>query len=204
MTDGSRKAIFAAVAANFALAITKFIAWLFTGAASMLAEAVHSLADTANQALLLFGGARAQRAATPEHPFGYGRERYFWSFVVAIVLFLLGGLFAIYEGASKLQHPHPITSPGWAIGESGSKANVAAVRRALDAHPQITRVLHLRTQHLGPDELLVAGKVEFDGDLDFRGVAAALNEAEAAVRAAVPAVGIIYLEPDVHDPSRDV
>ena len=304
MTEGSRKAIFAAFAANLGLAVTKFVAWLFTGAASMLAETVHSLADTANQALLLVGGARARRAATPEHPFGYGRERYFWSFVVAIVLFLLGGLFAIYQGASKLQHPHGVESPAWAIGvllvgialegaslrtavrasnalrgqagwwafirhsktpelpvvlledagallglllalaavvasaltgngvwdalgsiaigglltaislllatemkslligESGSESDLAAVRAALSGHPQITRILHMRTQHLGPEELLVAAKVEFDTALDFRGVAAALNEAEAAVRAAVPAVGIIYLEPDLHDPGR--
>lgn len=305
MTEGSRKAIFAAFAANFALAITKFVAWLFTGAASMLAEAVHSLADTANQALLLVGSARSQREATPEHPFGYGRERYFWSFVVAMVLFLLGGLFAIYEGSSKLQDPHPIDSPGWAIGvllvglalegasfrtavlesnrlrsgaswwdfirhsktpelpivlledagallglvialaavvtssltgngtwdavgsiaigvlltaisvvlaiemkslligESGSVRDQAAVHAAIAAHPQITRVLHIRTQHMGPDDMLVAAKVEMTEDLDFRGVAVALNEAEEAVRAAVPAVGIIYLEPDLFDPSRD-
>ncbi len=304
MTDGSRKAIIAAFAANLALAITKFIAWLFTGAASMLAEAVHSLADTSNQALLLVGAARAKQAATPQHPFGYGRERYFWSFVVAIVLFLLGGLFAIYEGSSKLQDPHPIQSPAWAIGvlligialeglsfrtavresnqlrgrtgwwefvrhsktpelpivlledagallglllaltavvtsmltgdgiwdalgsisigvlltaisvllasemkslligESGSDSDVAAVRAALAGHPRVTRVLHLRTQHLGPEDLLVAAKVELDAALDFRGVAAVLNEAEAAVRGAVPAVGIVYLEPDVHDPSH--
>jgi len=115
MQEGSRRAVLAALFANFAIAVSKFVAWSFTGAASMLAEAVHSVADTGNQALLLLGGARAKRDPTPSHPFGYGRERYFWAFVVALVLFSLGSLFAVYEGVQKLLHPHAITSAYWAV-----------------------------------------------------------------------------------------
>jgi cation diffusion facilitator family transporter len=116
MKEGSRRAVITAFAANLGIAVAKFVAFLFTGAASMLAEAVHSVADTGNQGLLLLGSARANRAPTPEHPFGYARERYFWSFVVAVVLFTLGSLFACYEGLQKLGHPHLLTSPEWAIG----------------------------------------------------------------------------------------
>jgi len=91
MQEGSRRAILAAFLANLGIAIAKFVGFAFTGAASLLAEALHSVADTGNQALLFLGGSRARRAPSPEHPFGYGRERYFWAFVVSIVLFLLGG-----------------------------------------------------------------------------------------------------------------
>ena len=107
---GSRKAILAAMAANGGIAISKFVAFLMTGASSMLAESIHSVADTSNQGLLLLGGARARRDASRTHQFGYGRERYFWSFVVALVLFSLGGLFALYEGIEKIRHPHEIES----------------------------------------------------------------------------------------------
>ena len=110
MTDGSRKAIIAAFLANLGIAIAKFVGFLITGSASLLAEAVHSLADTGNQALLMLGGRRANARPTPEHPFGYGRERYFWAFAVALVLFSLGGLFALYEGIQKLRHPHEVES----------------------------------------------------------------------------------------------
>ena len=116
MTEGSRRAVIAAFLANLGIAIAKFLAFLATGAITMLAETVHSVADTANQALLFLGAARARREPTPEHPFGYGRERYFWAFVVALVLFSLGSLFAISEGIDKLRHPHSLESPGWAIG----------------------------------------------------------------------------------------
>src|SRR3954452_8628551 len=98
MHEGSRKAIVAALLANAGIAVAKLVGFLLTGAASLLAEAVHSLADTSNQALLLLGGSRSRREATRSHPFGYGRERYFWAFIVALVLFLLGGVFAIVEG----------------------------------------------------------------------------------------------------------
>src|SRR6478735_12564375 len=103
--EGSTRAILAALLANAGIALAKFVGFLVTGSSSMLAEAVHSVADTSNQGLLLLGGKRAQRAATAEHPFGYGRDRYFYSFVVALLLFSLGAVFAIYEGLHKLEHP---------------------------------------------------------------------------------------------------
>src|SRR6185312_9927106 len=115
-TAGSTRAILAALAANAGIAIAKFIGFLITGASSMLAEAVHSVADTANQGLLLIGGKRAKRAATSEHPFGYGRDRYFYSFVVALLLFTLGSVFALYEGIHKLETHEGLTSPLVAVG----------------------------------------------------------------------------------------
>ena len=116
MQEGSRKAIIAAFVANLGIAIAKFVGFLITGSAGLLAEAFHSAADTGNQGLLMLGSKRAERAATPRHPFGYGRERYFWSFVVALVLFSLGGMFAIYEGISKLRQPHETENLPVAIG----------------------------------------------------------------------------------------
>lgn len=300
MTDGNRRAIAAALVANAGIALAKFAAFLVTGASSMLAEAVHSLADTGNQGLLFLGAARARRSPDAEHPFGYGRERYFWSFIVALVLFSLGSVFAISEGVAKLRHPHTLESPGWAIavllmaivleswslrtavreanrvrgkkgwwdfvrhsktpelpvvlledlgalsglafaliglsltiafddarydsmatiaiggllgviaavlasemkslliGESASPSHVAAIRRAIHTASPVRRLIHLRTLHLGPDQLLVAAKVEFDSDLDFAEVAATINDVEARVRESVPIAVMIYLEPDVH------
>jgi cation diffusion facilitator family transporter len=305
MTDGSRRAILAAFLANLGIASAKLAAWMATGAASMLAEGVHSLADTGNQGLLILGSARARRAPDAEHPFGYGTERYFWAFVVAIVLFLMGGLFAIWEGIDKLRHPHEISSPAWAvgvllvgivlesfslrtavaesnklrgsaswwsfvrgskkpelpvvlledvgallglalalagvllavclhdprfdaaasaaigallcgisvllsvemksllIGESASPRDLLAIRHALATTPRVRRLIHLRTLHLGPDQLLVGAKLELDASLDFAGVAGVINQAENAVRASVPTVRMLYLEPDIHDPERD-
>ncbi|MEO8329193.1 MAG: cation diffusion facilitator family transporter [Candidatus Nanopelagicales bacterium] len=111
MSSGSgAKAIVAALFANLGIAVTKFIAYLLSGSASMLAESVHSLADSANQVLLLVGGRRAKREATASHPFGFGRERYVYAFVVSIVLFSVGGVFSIYEGVHKVQHPEEITN----------------------------------------------------------------------------------------------
>jgi len=106
--SGGTKAILAAFLANTGIAVTKFIAWLVSGSASMLAEAVHSVADAGNQLLLFFGGRQAKRRADRAHPFGYGRERYVYAFVVSIILFSVGGLFSIYEGVDKLQHPHAL------------------------------------------------------------------------------------------------
>ena len=106
--SGGTKAIIAAFLANTGIALTKFIAWFFSGSASMLAEAVHSVADAGNQLLLILGGRQAKKAADKEHPFGYGRERYVYAFVVAIILFSVGGVFSIYEGIDKLQHPHEL------------------------------------------------------------------------------------------------
>lgn len=104
------RAIIAALLANLGIAITKFIAYAFSGAASMLAEAVHSLADSGNQILLIIGSKRARREATAEHPFGYGRSRYVFAFIVSVVLFTVGGMFSIYEGIDKLTHPHELTN----------------------------------------------------------------------------------------------
>ena len=116
MHEGSRKAIIAAFVANLGIAISKFVGFLLTGSAGLAAEAVHSLADTANQGLLFLGGNRAARARDADHPFGHERERFFWAFIVALVLFSMGGLFAIYEGISKIRHPHETESMGIALG----------------------------------------------------------------------------------------
>lgn len=110
MHEGSRKAIIAAFFANLGIAVSKFVGFVITGSAGLAAESVHSLADTANQGLLMFGSKRAHRDIDAEHPFGHTRERYFWAFIVALVLFSMGGLFAIYEGISKLRHPHETES----------------------------------------------------------------------------------------------
>ncbi len=109
--SGGTRAIVAALVANAGIAVAKFVGYLITGSSSMLAESVHSVADTSNQGLLLLGGKRAKRAATSEHPFGYGRDRYFYSFVVALLLFSLGSVFALYEGIHKLEKPEALTSP---------------------------------------------------------------------------------------------
>ncbi|MGV1034283.1 MAG: cation diffusion facilitator family transporter [Microbacteriaceae bacterium] len=107
-SSGGAKAIIAALLANLGIAATKFIAWAFSGSASMLAEGVHSLADSGNQILLIIGGRTSRRSATEAHPFGYGRDRYIYAFVVSIVLFAVGGVFSIYEGIHKISDPHPI------------------------------------------------------------------------------------------------
>jgi cation diffusion facilitator family transporter len=297
--EGGRRAIIAAFFANLGIAIAKFIGFLLTGAASMLAEAVHSVADTSNQGLLLLGGRRARRQPTAEHPFGYGRERYFWAFVVALVIFTVGAMFALYEGEEKLRHPHELESVGVAvtillvaivfemfslrtavresnhvrgdqswwefirrakvpelpvvlledigaliglvfalagvglaeitgdarwdavgsiaiglllgviaitliiemksllIGESASPAMLATIVSTIEENARVRRVIHMRTQHLGPDELLVAAKVELDANLSVPELAAAIDGVEAAVRAAVPEARVIYLEPDM-------
>jgi len=106
--SGGNRAIIAALLANLGIAVTKFIAFAFSGSSSMLAEGVHSLADTGNQGLLLLGGRQAKKKANAEHPFGFGRERYVYAFVVSIILFSIGGVFSIYEGIEKIQHPHEL------------------------------------------------------------------------------------------------
>ncbi len=111
--SGGSKAIVAAFLANLGIALAKFVAWALSGSASMLAEAIHSVADSGNQLLLMLGGRKAAKRADQAHPFGYGRERYVSAFVVSIVLFSLGGLFAVYEGVDKLTHPHAIDQAWW-------------------------------------------------------------------------------------------
>jgi cation diffusion facilitator family transporter len=304
--EGSTRAILAAFLANLGIAVVKFVAFLFTGAASMLAESIHSVADTGNQALLALGGRSGRRAPTAEHPFGFGRERYFWAFLVAVVLFTVGSLFALFEGYQKLRHPQRIDAPAWAfaallvaialegwslrtavheagkvragqswwafihrskspelpvvlledvgallglacaltgvslavvtgqsrfdavgsiaiglllgviavtlgtemrsllIGEAASQAEVAAIRAALVDGPVVRRLIHMRTLQLGPDELLVGAKVEFDPALTLVEVAQAIDEAERRVRAKVPSARVIYLEPDCYRAAAQV
>jgi cation diffusion facilitator family transporter len=299
-TSGSNRAIFAALFANLGIAATKFIAFLLTSSSSMLAESIHSVADSSNQALLLLGGKRARRAATPEHPFGYGRERYIYAFIVAIVLFSVGGLFALYEGWHKLHDPHPIDAwhwvpvlvlvvaiglegfsfrtaivesnhargeAGWVtfirhskapelpvvlledfaallglvfaligvgltlvtgngtwdgvgtvaiglllvtvavllgietksllLGEGANPDAVARIRAALEDDDLVERVIHMRTMHLGPEELLVAAKIAVPPGTSAEDVAAAINAAERRCRAAEPLARVIYIEPDI-------
>jgi cation diffusion facilitator family transporter len=298
---GGTRAIIAALAANLGIAATKFVAFLLTGSSSMLAEAIHSVADSGNQGLLLVGGRRARRAATAEHPFGYGRERYIYAFIVSIVLFSLGGLFALYEGFHKLQHPEPINSWRWVpilvlliavglegfsfrtaihesnqirgksnwvqfirrsrvpelpvvlledfaaliglvlallgvgltlltgsgvfdgigtvgiglllvavavvlatetksllIGESATNEDVAKISAAIVDGDEIERIIHMRTLHLGPEELLVAVKVGVPSTARADDVAKAINAAEKRIRAAVPISNLIYIEPDIY------
>ena len=296
--SGGTRAIVAALIANAGIAIAKFIGWLITGSSSMLAEAVHSVADTSNQGLLLLGGRTARRAATAEHPFGYGRDRYFYSFVVALLLFTLGSVFALYEGIHKLESHEPLTSPivavvilvvaigletfsfrtaivesrplkgsgtWWQfirqskvpelpvvlledlgalvglilalfgvglsvitgdpvwdaigticigvllgviaviliiemksllIGEGAAPAVLSDIVSALESG-DVQRVIHIKTQYLGPEELLVAAKIALAPGLPLESVAAAIDAAEASVRERVPDARIIYLEPDL-------
>ena len=297
-SGGGTRAIIAALVANLGIAVAKFIGFLLTGSSSMIAEAAHSVADSGNQALLLLGGRTARRRATEEHPFGYGRDRYFYAFVVALVLFTLGSLFSLYEGVHKVQHPEPLKSPliaigilvvaiglesfslrtavqesnevrgraGWVqfirrakapelpvvlledtaallglvfalfgvsmaaltgdpvwdavgtiaigillgviaailivetksllIGEAAAPEAVDRIKAAL-VGPGVDRVIHLRTLHLGPDELLVAAKIAMPRTTTLERVATAIDEAERRVRAAEPVARVIYLEPDL-------
>jgi cation diffusion facilitator family transporter len=297
--EGGTKAVVAALAANLAIATAKLVGFGVTGSSAMLAESVHSLADSGNQVLLLVGGKRAKRDADERHPFGYGRDRYFYAFVVSLVLFSLGALFALYEGVEKVRHPHHLDTPIVAIlilafaivaesfsfrtavretravkgslswvgfirhaktpelpvvlledlaaliglvlalmgvgltlvtddpvwdgigtlaigallavvafvlavetksllmGESASWHVVDAIRTALVDGTAITRVIHLKTLHLGPEELLVAAKVAVAPTLGLPEVAEAIDAAEARVRAVEPMARQMYLEPDL-------
>jgi len=300
----SNKAVFAALASNMGIAVTKFIAFLFTGSSSMLAESVHSLADTGNQGLLLLGGRRAKRDRDRAHQFGYGAERYFYAFVVSLVLFSAGGVFALFEGLDKVRHPHDVDDPwvaigvllvaivlealsfrtarneskslkgnnSWVefvrhtknpelpvvlledsaalaglafaligvslaaltgnarwdgvgtlaigvllvavavtlgietksllIGESASADVEQAIVDALLGGPEVERVIHLRTLHLGPDEILVAAKIAVAHDNTSTMVARGIDAAERRVRAAVRQRTVIYLEPDLERSSQ--
>ncbi|MGW3468618.1 cation diffusion facilitator family transporter [Saccharopolyspora sp. NPDC000995] len=295
---GGTKAIVAALAANAGIAVAKFGGFLFTGSSSMLAESVHSLADTSNQGLLLLGQKTSRRKPTEEHPFGYGRDRYFYSFVVALLLFSLGSVFALYEGIHKVQHPEPLESawvavvilliaiglesfsfitaikeskalkgglswwqfirqaktpelpvvlledfgaliglvlalggvgltvltgnPVWdgigtvciglllggiaivlivetkslLIGEGAARDVLDEIVAQLESE-RVEKVIHIRTQYLGPDELLIAAKIGLSPSLSVREVAAEIDGAEARIRAKVPAAHLIYLEPDL-------
>jgi len=299
--SGGTKAIVAALGANLAIAAAKFVAFAFSGSSSMLAEGVHSLADSGNQGLLLLGGKKAKRAATAEHPFGYGRERYIYGFLVSIVLFTIGGVFALYEGYEKIHAPHPLEDWYWPIGvlvfaviaegfsfrtaikesnelrgkqtwtqfvrrakapelpvvlledfgalvglilalggvgltlatgdgiwdgigtmcigallvlialvlaaetkslllgEAAGPEQVAKIREAVVDGDVVTGVIHMRTLHLGPEELLVAAKIAVRSDDTAAQVATAIDAAEARIREAVPIARVIYLEPDIYN-----
>ncbi|WP_335991861.1 cation diffusion facilitator family transporter [Glycomyces sp. MUSA5-2] len=297
--EGGTKAIVAALAANTGIAISKFVAAAITGSASMLAEGVHSVADAANQVLLLIGGKASRKAASPAHPFGYGRERYIYAFIVSIVLFSIGGVYALYEGWHKLQDTeHGLETPlvavivllvaitlesfslrtavkesnavrgkqSWVkfiqgsrspelpvilledigalvglvlallgvgltwithnsifdalgtmsigvllvciaivlaieirsmlIGESATQEDISAIEGAIKQDGTST-LIHLKTLHVGPDELLVAAKVGIDRTETGAQVAAEIDAAEARIRAAVPKAKLIYIEPDI-------
>ncbi|MEZ5215980.1 MAG: cation diffusion facilitator family transporter [Ilumatobacteraceae bacterium] len=299
MQDGSKKAIIAAFMANLGIAIAKFIGFLITASAGLLAEAVHSLADTANQGLLLLGSKRAERDRG-DRLFGHGNERYFWAFIVALVMFSMGGLFALYEGIQKLREPHeadnlPVAivilvaailmegyslrtaaiearrhkppamswfrfiratrspelptvlledfaaeiglvlaltgvivahvtgEPRWdaagsiaigvllvavafilaremkslLLGEAATAETAQAITEAMTRSPHVVTVIDVRTFHAGPEELLVAAKVEFDRSLNFEQLAHAIDDLEAQTRAAVPIAKAMYIEPDV-------
>ncbi|CAO5254950.1 cation diffusion facilitator family transporter [Frankia sp. AgKG'84/4] len=303
-TEGGTKAVLAALAANLGIAVTKFVAFLLTQSSSMLAESIHSVADSGNQGLLLLGQRQSAKPADEEHPFGYGRARYIAGFLVGIVLFSVGGLFSVYEGVEKLRHPHELESgliavivllaavamesysfatairesnrtrggrswlafirearapelpivlledlaaeigllfalagvsltlllddPIWdgagtlaigvlllvvailvaieaygmLVGEAATPATVATIRATLAAAPGVTGVIHLRTLHLGPDELLVAAKIGMPPAAAMPAVAATIDGAEAALRSAVHTPMRIFLEPDIRrDPA---
>jgi cation diffusion facilitator family transporter len=305
-SGGSTRAIVAALLANAGIAVAKFVGYLITGSSSMLAESVHSVADTSNQALLLFGQRQARKEADSLHPFGYGRSRFFYSFVVALVLFSLGSVFALYEGYHKISHPEELTSPvvaivillvavalesysfrtamvesrplkgagSWwrfirssrnpelpvvlledtgaliglvlallgvgltvltgnavwdgvgtvcigvllgviavilmvemhslLIGEGATSSEDRAIRTALEETDNVDRLIHIRTQYLGPEELLVAAKIALAADTDLATVARTIDAAEVRVRAAVPAARVIYLEPDLDRSSPEL
>jgi cation diffusion facilitator family transporter len=298
------RAVLAALGANLGIAVTKLVAFAITGSASMLAESVHSVADSGNQALLLVGRRRARQEQTEEHPFGFGRERYFYAFIVAVVLFTVGAVFSVYEGVHKIISPEPIQSPvvafvvliiamglesfslrtavhetnlvrgrnGWRafirrakapelpailledlaaliglifalagvalttitgdpvwdgagslaigillgcvaavlavemksllIGESAGTEVERAIVTALEAGPEVQRVIHLRTLHMGPESLLVAAKIAISGADSAALVAAGIDAAERRIRSAVPIAEMIYLEPDIYHPGK--
>ncbi|MBT2210699.1 cation diffusion facilitator family transporter [Actinomadura sp. NEAU-AAG7] len=302
--EGGTKAIIAALAANLGIAASKFVAFVFTGSSSMLAESIHSVADSGNQALLLLGRKRSERDRTPKHPFGYGRERYFYAFLVAVVLFTVGSAFSLYEGYHKVSHPEEVKSPAWAfavliiaiglegfsfrtaIKESnalrGDKSWWAFIRRAkapelpvvlledlaalvglvlalagvsmavatgdgvwdgvgtvaigvllavvatilsietkslligegadpeqqkrivaaLESVDEVDHVIHMRTEYVGPEELLIAAKIAVYHDDTAAEVARGIDAAEAKVRSLIPEAQLIYLEPALDEAYR--
>jgi len=299
-TSGSNRAIVAALLANLGIAVTKFVAFAFSGSSSMLAEGVHSLADTSNQGLLLLGGRQSRKKADATHPFGFGRERYVYAFVVSIILFSIGGVFSLYEGWEKLHNPHPLENAwlpivvlliaiclegfsfrtaikesnhvrgkqGWVefirrakapelpvvlledfaaliglvlallgvsltiltdnsvfdaigtlcigvllvlvaivlgietksllVGEGANPADTVAIRDAINAHPKVEALIHMKTLYLGPEELLIGAKIGFAKSDQLIEVANSINEVEAAIREVVPIARVIYIEPDVY------
>ena len=298
-TEGGTKAVVAALGANLGIAVSKFVAFAFTGSSSMLSEGVHSVADSGNQVLLLIGGRRSTVAPTKRHQFGFGRRRFLYGFIVSIVLFLVGGVFAIYEGTHKIAHPEHVADTRIAIGvlliaivleslsfrtaireankargdasllafiretrqpelpvilledagaliglvlalfgvgmatytgdgrwdglgaisigvllvciavflavemasmlvgEAADPAMVADIEAALGRSALATRLIHLRTLHVGPDELLVAAKIAVAPTATAETIASGIDAVEADIRAVVPAAKYIFVEPDI-------
>lgn len=298
-TEGGTKAVIAALTANLGIATAKFVAFAFTGSSSMLSEAIHSVADSGNQVLLLIGGKRAKRAPDEHFQFGYSRVRYVYAFVVAIVLFSVGGLYSLYEGIHKLSHGEELKDlniaiavllialalEGWSfrtalreanksradrslfafvrrvrqpelpvvlledfgalvglvfalfgvsmakitgdsrwdalgaiavgsllvviavflavemsgmlVGESALPEQQVAIAAALSGATLVDRIVYLKTLHTGPDEVLVAAKVAIDREVTAAEIARGIDEAEAAIRAAVPTARYIFIEPDL-------
>jgi cation diffusion facilitator family transporter len=304
-SEAGTRAVVAALGANLGIAVTKFVAFALTQSSSMLAEAIHSVADSGNQVLLLVGGRRSTREATARHPFGYGRERYIYAFIVSVVIFFIGGVFAAYEAWHKFGHPEPIEGWHWVpivvllvaiglesfsfrtaiqetnkirgkaswvefvrrarvpelpvilledlaalvglilalfgvsmtlithngmwdaigtasialllivvaavlaiemksllVGESATGDQLEAIERAIVDGPEVECVIHMRTVHLGPEELLVAAKIAVRHDESAEDVARGIDAAEARVRAAVPIAKVIYLEPDIYQANK--
>ncbi|MCP2335313.1 cation diffusion facilitator family transporter [Actinomadura rupiterrae] len=297
--EGGGKAIIAALGANLGIAVSKFVAFAFTGSSSMLAEGIHSVADSGNQVLLLVGRKRSERERTERHPFGYGRERFFYAFIVSVVLFTVGAAFSLYEGVHKIQHPEKVESPIWAfavliiaiglesfsfrtaiaeanqtrgtrswveyvrrakapelpvvlledaaaliglilalvgvglavatgdgvwdgvgtiaiglllaavatilsietksllIGEGADPETQAQIIETLESVPEVDRVIHIRTEYVGPEELLIAAKIAVHHDETAAEVARGIDAAEEKVRGRFPEAHLIYLEPDI-------
>ena len=294
---GGTRTIVTALIANFTIAIAKFFGFVITSSSAMLAEAVHSLADTSNQALLLLGKKRSKKSPSAERPFGFGRERFFWAFVVSIVLFSLGSMYAVYEGIEKIRHPHEIESLWWAlaillfamvmeayafqtavkesrlykgdhswksfirrsripelpvvlledfgalmglvfafvcvliadvtgnaiwdgigtlsigillgliaiilaietksllIGEGALPEQSMRIENAIISSPEVSSLIDMRTEYLGPETLLVAAKIEFSGETSPSDISADVDTIENRIREVEPLAKIIYLEP---------
>ena len=294
---GGTRTIVTALIANFTISIAKFFGFVITSSSAMLAEAVHSLADTSNQALLLLGKKRSKKSPSAERPFGFGRERFFWAFVVSIVLFSLGSMYAVYEGIEKIRHPHEIESLWWAlaillfamvmeayafqtavkesrlykgnhswksfirrsripelpvvlledfgalmglvfafvcvliadvtgnavwdgigtlsigillgliaiilaietksllIGEGALPEQSIRIENAIISSPEVSSLIDMRTEYLGPETLLVAAKIEFSGETSPSDISADVDTIENRIREVEPLAKIIYLEP---------
>ena len=301
MATTGKKTILAALIANVGIAIAKFAGFAITKSSTMLAEGIHSSADSANQLLLLLGTRRAKREPSSKHPFGYGRERYFWSFVVALILFSLGSLFAVYEGIEKIRHPHALNNASWAIGilifgifiesfsfrtaiveaktikgetswskfvvrskqpeipvvlledagalfgmvialgaitlvkttgepiwdgigtlsigillgviaiilaremhsliigEAASETDRLKIVSVIENNKQVVESVEMRTQHLGPDEILIGVRIAFRETLQTKEIAQLINQLENDIRVELDNAGPIFIEPELSE-----
>ena len=301
MATTGKKTILAALIANVGIAIAKFAGFAITKSSTMLAEGIHSSADSANQLLLLLGTRRAKREPSSKHPFGYGRERYFWSFVVALILFSLGSLFAVYEGIEKIRHPHALNNASWAIGilifgifiesfsfrtaiveaktikgetswskfvvrskqpeipvvlredagalfgmvialgaitlvkttgepiwdgigtlsigvllgviaiilaremhsliigEAASETDRLKIVSVIENNKQVVELVEVRTQHLGPEEILIGVRIAFRETLQTKEIAQLINQLENDIRIELDNAGPIFIEPELSE-----